>query len=986
MGRYYKYIKYMCGCGLAVAILTFNNCSDKEYNSLNSALSSANLDGSTFFLNIIDEAKETVEILLEQDTPDSIAQANEISIHISRILELTGSGGGNLAYTNETVQAYIDFLIHENSQGELMIAVYNFSAEIARLDAKDAQLEQKIDQLKIDLEATISREISDLRNQVEQADGDLKNQLQAQLAQLEANLETLKNQFEGFKSQVDVKFTQVDAAIVEVNNQVDEIQNHVTIIDNRIEAAKSDLDSFKESTLIALQDLRDNLSEVQETTQAQILELKQAQEELKEALADQQEQLTKLLESDQELADLQGLMCQLDNQGAVVGDKPACSGDEDDILAGTCCLTVSVINCDDLYPGDEQTGTRNSCNILKYSVQNLDDRVRILTEQNQAQNVLLAGVLDDVQNLSVQTETLTSVVADVKGKVVDLDGRVDSAMDKIAGLNLRLLVQEFKSARQEAISGLNERSDQYLAWITRRQLDIRQRFCHTNAKNAFDRSDYKVARQNHHFCHERLVFLNRAKELVHLAKAYANGLGSVNVDVNCNSTVAGVPVSSLSDRQLFDAAVSDQVIARCNAGATLAKAYMLNIVALQDSIGPDFRTASYMATKSKIAQLIYFGSKVAEASQDKIIDFENVDPTSEKLRDTYFGQVERAFVNNYVSQRMRVNGLYPSSPNKLGSTSGLGRIYKHADIVRADTDYLARLRQLDIAGACGDQCGFKVVGRNSFTKIGQRYSYPEDFQTKCPVINDVVAIKSNDGKYYTYRIHYSRYAGATEVLSPYLKHRANHRAIASSDAAVNEGLFLSCGYRVRNIVHRFGLANTFLRGRWTLKSSTPYAKSHGLPQCRRTWIRCDLHEGNGALGQGSWVAPNTTSNLYHYLSGHASSRVDNKCKESGASYVEKTRKLDTAELDRLRVFPARQDVGSVSYAYQLNHNTTQLTNNYWMLANEDIQYGYGNERVSKEKPFFGTVSESHGSALIRRHYKMSHFTTDVDVQQCYDPL
>ena len=54
----------------------------------------------------------------------------------------------------------------------------------------------------------------------------------------------------------------------------------------------------------------------------------EAQADLKESLKNQQEEMAKLLEGEKELADLQGLMCELGNQGQVLGSKPACSAKE----------------------------------------------------------------------------------------------------------------------------------------------------------------------------------------------------------------------------------------------------------------------------------------------------------------------------------------------------------------------------------------------------------------------------------------------------------------------------------------------------------------------------------------------------------------------------------------------------------------------------------------------------------------------------------
>lgn len=970
-----------------VSVLAFNNCSDKDYGTtIDEAVQTANTDGATFFLGLLDEAQETADKLKDSDEPLAIAQANEIEKYIGLIMNLIDETKSNLPYTNETVQAYMDFLIHENAQGENMVIEQNFLAEITRLDAKDVELENKMDQIKVELQREISEQITALRAEMVAADAELRADLERRIASLEAQLATLESQFVAFQSQVDAKFRAVDGAISDIESRLDTFDAYLVTLEGMIEGIEADMEGLRASTATAIAQLMASIEEVRNTTQAQIIELREAQQELQESLAAQEQELQELIASEQELADIQGLMCELDSGGNVVGATPACTGSEADMLDRSCCLTVSVIDCDALYPNDAQVGTRNACNILKHTTQNLDDRVRILAEQNEQQTDLIAGLMGDVQNLAGQTEDLTDVLTEVRSNVDTLTEGLHAALQAIASLDMRLALEEFKSSRQEAIAGLNERSDHYLAWIARRQMDLRNRFCHHNSSTAFDRNDYEVARQNHQFCWERQNILNQAKELVHLAKAYTNGLGSLNVNESCTATIAGGPASALSDAQIRNTDIAEEVIEKCDGGQVLAKVLMINIVALQNSIGPDFRTPAYMAKRAKIVQLLYFGSEVALAPTAVVNSFENVDPTTDTLKDTYFGKVERAFKNNYVLKRLRVAGEFPEDPNRLGSSAGLNHVFTYAQIAAASTPYLARLKALDLEPHCAGQCGFQMVARNQARKIGDRYSYPEDFQTKCPIINDTVIIKSNDGKSYAYRLNYSRHQGATEVLTPHLNWNHSHRAIANSDADVSNGLFLGCGYRVRNIVHRFGLENTFLRGRFTLKHSTPYAKSHGLPQCRRTWIRCDLQQGTDGRGRGSWVASNSsTSNLTHHLSGFDTARITNKCQESGASYVAKTRKLASNELQRLQYFPAVQDAGSVSYGQQMNSGTTQLTQDYWMLRDRNVAYGSNNVAVSKTLPFYNASGSSHGNGVFRRHYPLSNLVSDVDVQQCYDP-
>jgi hypothetical protein len=526
-------------------------------------------------------------------------------------------------------------------------------------------------------------------------------------------------------------------------------------------------------------------------------------------------------------------------------------------------------------------------------------------------------------------------------------------------------------------------SDLYLAWITRRKADVRNRFCRRNAHVAYNRSDYESARQNHVYCHERLAWLNQAQELVQLARAYTNGVLSTNVDQACTADIMGHSAESLKIKDLSNMNVAQEVIKKCSSGQALTKAYLLSIVKLHNKIGPDFRTAEYMAKKAKIAQLLYFGSEVYQASQSAIQAFENVDPTSEKLKDTPYGKIERVFKRRYVETRLRVRGKFPEDPSQFkADIAGFNVVYSHDEINKASNDYLKRVKALEIEGSCGGQCGFKVTGRNQVARIGSRFSYPKDSKTQCPIHNDIVMVPSKDGKFYAYRLSYSRYRGAHERLMPYWKWNSNHHPIAESAADVAAGKFRRCGYRVRHTVHRFGIPDTKLRGRLALRYGRPYSKTHGLPQCMRFHFTCRLWDGPD--GQGEWKSSNPNANIMHYLSGYSTEKVTNFCKESGAAYVAKTRKLSEDEKKTMRYYKGQQDSASKAMARNVSSKTTQLTEDYWMLQDQPIAYGHANELTSKAKPFYGKDA-SHGSPFFRQLHRMTDFA-NIDVQQCYDPV
>ncbi len=122
----------------------------------------------------------------------------------------------------------------------------------------------------------------------------------------------------------------------------------------------------------------------------------------------------------------------------------------------------------------------------------------------------------------------------------------------------------------------------------------------------------------------------------------------------------------------------------------------------------------------------------------------------------------------------------------------------------------------------------------------------------------------------------------------------------------------------------------------------------------------------------------------HYLSGYSTEKVTNFCKESGAAYVAKTRKLSEDEKKTMRYYKGQQDSASKAMARNVSSKTTQLTEDYWMLQDQPIAYGHANELTSKAKPFYGKDA-SHGSPFFRQLHRMTDFA-NIDVQQCYDPV
>ncbi len=957
-----------------VLVLGFNNCSEEaEFNSpeqLNqSSMAAQNL------LDLLEDAKETEARLNAQGTPEATAQANEIRIYIDQIELMISIQGGSLSIDSRPVLDMRDYLLNAHLMGRDMLLEISFNQAIADLQAEDQRLSDRISNLEI----AFNQALVDLETK-------LTEQMDLSVTEINNRITALQNQFDGFKTQVTNKFVQIDNKFISIENVTNILTTRITEVENNITIIENNITTIENSSETAINELRQALNGVKADLQQQIVDIKEEQNEMKKQLAEQQEAFTQYVTNQNQLANIEAKICKLETNGELVAGQTTCEsvvGEdgilEDKVLSGQCCMQSKNIDCDIMFPGEEDavTSVRQQCNAFVVTLQNRDDQMKQLAETDAEQKADIEKIMarvDDleevVEGLSAEVQQVIADMQDVKAKVKDLDDR--------------LLIVEFKASRAEAGATLNEMSDLFLAWITRRKADVRNRFCHHNANKAYNRSDYESAKQNWVYCAERLSILNQAQELVQLAKAYTHAVMSLNVDQNCSATVAGKNAEALTLKDLNQSSISRAVMDSCNSGQALTKAYLINIVKLHKKIGPDFRTVEYMAKKAKIAQLLYFGALAHEMSSTEIKNFENVDPTSDSLNETPYGIIERVFKNQYVETRLRtIAGEYPDDPSKFKpNLSGFNTVYSHEQISNGANDYLKRVKALEIEGACGGQCGFKVVGRNQVRKIGQRFSYPKDSQTQCPVHNDIVMVPSQDGKHYAYRVNYTRYRGATENLSPYWRWNANHYPIANSDADVAIGKFRQCGYRVRHLVHRFGIPDTKLKGRLVLRYGTPYAKTHGLPQCRRFHFTCRLWEGQD--GQGEWVSSNPNANLLHYLSGYSTAKIQTQCEVSGAAYVAKERSLTSDEKATMRYYKGQQDVGSIAMASSVTSTTTQLTDKYWMLADQAINYGVANKTTSQANPFYGK-STSHGSPFFRKLFKLTDYA-DIKVQQCYDPV
>jgi len=965
-----------------ILVLGFNNCSKSaEFNSNASfAEVNANSTAAENLLELLDDAKQTEARLREQGSPEAVAQANEIREYIDILENMISSSGQGLAVDDVRVLDFRDYLLNSHLMGRDMLIEYDFAQAIAELQAEDARLADLIANLQVQFETSLAALEDRLRAEIVAGDTTLQEQI-----------DLLRNNFNAFQQIVDDRFVEVDGRLVQLETVVADLQQQVAAINDQITNINLQIENLQNSvnenqqSLTVLVNVQQTLVDFKNQVQIQIVNITQQGVDLSQQLADHQNAYTDLIDQQNTLATVKGKMCQMTADGSLASGQTACAAasSEEDVIAGTCCLTVDTLDCDMLFDGDsaEAELVNNQCNAFVVTVTNRDNQVKELAEIQKEQDAMMQELLTSVQNIQIDIADVKNTVSQLWVKVDGLQSDITTIQNHLSNLDDRVLLLEFKAARSEAVAGLNEMSDLYLAWLARRQLDVRSRFCSANSKSAYDRSDYESAKHNWVYCQERLTWISEATEMIQLAKAYTNGLASVNMDQACTAPIQGTPADDVTTAQMAsNPEIPRSVIESCQSGVGLVKAMLTSVVKLHNKIGPDFRTADYMAKKAKIVQLLYFGGEVATVGSAAIEAFENVDPSSAAIADTYYGRIERPFINLYVETRLRVRGAYPEDPSQMSpSIAGFNRAYTHAEIDEASTDYLARVKNLELKGSCAG-CDFVVTGRNVVKSGSERYSYPIDAKTQCPIYNDHVMIRADDGQHYAYRVNYTRAYGATETLKPYWRWGSTHYPIAASDADVENGKFRRCGYRVNHLVHRFGMPDTRLRGRLAMFSSAPYAKSHGLPQCRRARFTCRLWEGTD--GNGEWTAPTPTSNVMHYLNGFAESKIQPFCDQSGVDYTVQERDLSTDEKSVVRYYKAQQTPAGATAAARMSSPATQLTSDYWMIKDQAIPYGSGNNAVSQTKPFFGSTS-SYGSPFFRTFHRLTDFES-IKVQQCFD--
>jgi len=786
---------------------------------------------------------------------------------------------------------------------------------------------------------------------------------QYRLLQLDVNrVETeSKARDQALQAQIDGLREELDRFKAQVNARFETVESRIGVLESRSQLLESMLNDYHAASVAADLALESALKDLKTYTDTQIIDLRNINSDLKAKIVEQKLLLDQLFISNSVAANLNNRLCSMNSSGTIDDSRAQCTGSEDNLYTtAQCCLTVDAVNCNVLFPNEVQGGARAQCSVLIATIRNHSQQLTAIREVDEKQSLLISKLLEDVSSLNNQVSILTN------GYAV-LSNAIDGIVGKLTQMDQRLMIVEFKASRQEAVSAILERADLNLAWIARRQADVNDRFCRINVKLAVGQFDYEAARQNWEYCKEKLEFLTRAHELTQLAKAYANGLASINVDSSCSAIINGVTAENLTVAQMMEPTTFKEIQDKCTTGGQIvAKSMMFNVVALLNSVGPDFRTVSYMTKKARIAQMIFFGKVIGETSTAEKQAFENIDPTDSALSKTLYARVERAFKTTYAQGRMRtVAGTFPESPASFPEfVADFNAAFSLAEINSAASPFLARLKTLEAPGACAS-CGFKVVSRSSFTRDGQeRFQYPKDAESLCPVINDVVVLKAADGKYYPFNLTYDYF---TEVLKPRLDGANHHTALADNEAAINSGDFSKTGRGADFIISRNLGGVAQLQSRRILSVTKPWGTAYaGRGAC----LHYDLA---AVMKDQEYIAPvqfaNDPAYFMRYLSGFTASAVTAKATQIGGNAFGINYDLTAPELASILVYSGAVDSASTNMRALTNNSVTQLSSNYWMTRT-GVGYAADNILVTPQRPFFG-ATDSHSDKLIRAYSPLS---------------
>lgn len=987
--------KYFKAGFLAVAALvigvSYQNCSKSDISSSDMTASGLNsfssLSSEDELFSMLQEARELSALLrtydLSQDTSsDVLKTAPAVSTKLAAKVDLIEK-----AVTVDKIPT------NSNSVLKEVDSLVNLLAQ-----ARDVRV--AYDSIRRD--KLLSLEISDIRNSLNET---IKN------------VASLGGAFETFKAAIT---SRVDGLTVQMQKWEDRLSS--------VNQAISDLATKNKAEDLALKVALEELKKYTETELAGVKDKSQTLEaDLKKQAADAaktQAELDKAKEEMAKLGNISAKLCKYNDAGVINDTRTQCSSTTQ---AGDCCLTVNVIDCSALFGAS--SAAANQCQILVTVIKNHDQQLAAIKavdeKQDAALNQLSASIdqiIGDISTINKNVETLAGSVDKIKAVTDELANQIgdikedmkkneDEVKARLADLDTRTMLLEFKANRSEVINGLQSRASATLAWATIRYAQINNAFCTSKRNQALAMFDYKVARQSLEYCLEKRAIAVLAQAMANVANSYAGLLGGINVDSDCSVMIGGKPASSLTNAELLNDETLKAVTTQCKQGGqVVAKAMMLNIVRYLKQIGPDHRTFDAMGTMSKAVNIAFFNSDWSKVSAADKKAFDNIDPTSDALKNTPYGQVERLFVNNYYASAFRdSNGKFIMDPTKV-NVNVSGSVYTEKQLLEGKqvgknmADYVQRVRALEAESHCTD-CGFKIKGRanpdsNKSSLIivhgegKNRFFYPNDPKSDlCPVDDDIV-IRHNNGKHYVYHLSFDSWGN--DILTPSLI-RGIHTVIANSDDDFKKGNFNFCGYEKDVKVERAGLNQASIPTRLTIRATRPYGQAYGRPQCTKLTAVCAVHKDDWTAPESAkdmtiedLKKPATLNTFTRYLNGFNTSVVNYMCQAQEPAYGEpiptydNSRNIASIQANRGIQYAWSNPDGSNASARSQGYielKSTQLVGEaYWPFQDGALPYTGEKLIFSKDKPFAAPISSGIRSSTD--YVREVDAISEIKVDEC----
>lgn len=527
--------------------------------------------------------------------------------------------------------------------------------------------------------------------------------------------------------------------------------------------------------------------------------------------------------------------------------------------------------------------------------QALKNKIDIVEESIQAIEDTLAQIRETERLMQEQINDISEGLADAVSRLEKLGQKVDKLRDRMNQMDHRLALVEFKAKRAEAIAAIESRIEFNNAWIRRRLIDVRSQFCTTKTQSAFNVYDYQTAMHSWAFCHQKLKVLAAAAVRNHIAASYAKLLGSLNVDISCDSNIPSAgdkPAQSLSREELLSDPVSSEVIKNCKSGGQeVAWVAMFNVVEYLKAIGPDHRTVAFMSKLSEFPNILFLGAPVNLATEIAKSEFSQIDPTSDLLANTPYGQIERLFERRFVESVYHdKNGAFIENPLQIVIPSSLGRAFSRKDIMAGipmntqnSQAYLGRLKALEVESP---ECGFGIENRQVSSQGRPRLCYPTDPDIQgelCPIDDDVI-VPTPTSEYKVYHLSFSfgcttGARGPCEQFQPLMPGN-NHVTLANSEKNVRNGDFAFAPSTV-SVPRADGLIAAEVRTRYVISVAKPWSTVGPYGGLKRP--RCDRFQMVPLLKYGDWAAPsgtlysNQSSDSVYYLNGFAGEGFSHLC-------------------------------------------------------------------------------------------------------------